>query len=522
MKGTGIVLLALSLFFAAALNGQNWSAPLIISDSSEDSFSSHVALNGSGKTVAVWISNQSVRTAQMSFKGSWSSPEALRSALYEICTDPHVKINALGQILAVWGGGFVVPPYAAIFSSSSLFGKPWTFPVSVYMGELDIDADAAFNGSGEAVAVVGNNVAPLELKASKGSLGGAWGERAFLSAEGHLAFQAKVAMNDRGRIAIVWVQKDGLPQMIYGMLSFYGGRWPTMWPLYGTPLSASGQAAERPQVAMNDNDQTVIVWSRSDGVNKIVQSVELEVGERWSAPVSLSLAGQDAETPQIALNASGKAAAVWSRSNGVNRIIQAATKSYGENWSAPLDLSAAGKDAISPKVALNDAGQAAAVWQRFDGVDWVVQAATFNLGGAWSSPANLSEAGHNGTDAQIAVNQKGEAAATWSCQDGVHSLIKAATTELLPLPPLSLTGYQEGVLVSGRIDFQNCLSWSLSPTSNVTAYRIYKEGVLQGVLEGNQTAYVDSGQTQGATVAYGVSAVSSGGGESSIVNVTIN
>jgi len=123
MKGTGIVLLALSLFFAAALNGQNWSAPLIISDSSEDSFSSHVALNGSGKTVAVWISNQSVRTAQMSFKGSWSAPEALRSALYEICTDPHVKINALGQILAVWGGGFVVPPYAAIFSSSSLFGK---------------------------------------------------------------------------------------------------------------------------------------------------------------------------------------------------------------------------------------------------------------------------------------------------------------------------------------------------------------------------------------------------------------
>ena len=40
------------------------------------------------------------------------------------------------------------------------------------------------------------------------------------------------------------------------------------------------------------------------------------------APIGLSAAGQDAEAPQVAIDAGGNAVAVWTRSNGSHDIVQ--------------------------------------------------------------------------------------------------------------------------------------------------------------------------------------------------------
>src|SRR3990172_8378259 len=95
------------------LYGESWTAPVALSPSGVDAHSPKLSLNEAGQTVAAWITGQDVKVATSSFGGSWSTTASLRSALYEICTDPRVYINASGQMLAVWGGGFVFPPYAA-------------------------------------------------------------------------------------------------------------------------------------------------------------------------------------------------------------------------------------------------------------------------------------------------------------------------------------------------------------------------------------------------------------------------
>src|SRR5436190_1712993 len=93
----------------------------------------------------------------------------------------------------------------------------------------------------------------------------------------------------------------------------------------------------------------------------------------FEAPVDLSAAGRNALAPQVAFDGAGSALAVWERSNGSNSIVQGAFRPAGGAFGAPVDLSAAGQNAFAPQLAFDAAGNALAVWQRSNGSNFIVQ-----------------------------------------------------------------------------------------------------------------------------------------------------
>ena len=95
----------------------------------------------------------------------------------------------------------------------------------------------------------------------------------------------------------------------------------------------------------------------------------------WLAPQDLSAAGQHAYDPQVAVDGQGNAIAVWQRSDGTNTIVQAAVRAAGGSFGAPQDVSAAGQKAGFPEVAVDGQGNAIAVWSRSNGTNYIVQAA---------------------------------------------------------------------------------------------------------------------------------------------------
>jgi len=146
----------------------------------------------------------------------------------------------------------------------------------------------------------------------------------------------------------------------------------------------------------------------------------------WLAPQDLSAAGQDAYDPQVAFDGQGNAIAVWSRSNGTNLIVQAAVRAVGGSFGAPQDLSAAGQKAGFPEVAVDGQGNAIAVWQRFDGTNYIMQAAVRAAGGSFGAPQDLSAAGQTANDPQVAVDGQGNAIAVWSRSNGTNYIVQAA------------------------------------------------------------------------------------------------
>ena len=80
---------------------------------------------------------------------------------------------------------------------------------------------------------------------------------------------------------------------------------------------------------------------------------------------TISPPGQNASGPQVAVNATGKAALTWRRYDGHYWRIQGRTRSANGSLGPVKTLSPAGQNAYAPQVDINDQGRAVFVWQRF-------------------------------------------------------------------------------------------------------------------------------------------------------------
>ena len=184
-------------------------------------------------------------------------------------------------------------------------------------------------------------------------------------------------------------------------------------------LGDTGRGAldPKPEVALDAAGEAVAVWERYDHGVSTIEGALRPPGGAWSAPVVLSKKGQFVEAPQIAVDAAGKAVAVWQGLVARNVMIQSASRLPGGAWSRPVDVSTKGGDSTSPRIAIDTAGRAVAVWQRYTG-GTVAQSASLRPGGAWSRPVNLSKKGQEALGPQVAVDAAGEAVAVWRTVNG--------------------------------------------------------------------------------------------------------
>jgi hypothetical protein len=85
----------------------------------------------------------------------------------------------------------------------------------------------------------------------------------------------------------------------------------------------------------------------------------------WSAPQRLSnQSSLEFGAPQVAIDASGDAIAVWNRGRYAHRVIEASTRRAGGQWSAPTRLDAGAPSASTDTVAIDSHGEATVVWVR--------------------------------------------------------------------------------------------------------------------------------------------------------------
>src|SRR4051812_34889212 len=101
-------------------------------------------------------------------------------------------------------------------------------------------------------------------------------------------------------------------------------------------------------------------------------------------------------------------------------------------------LSADIVNAFSPVIALDDTGNAVAIWQGItDMSNLVIRGATMPSGGSWSAPTTVSgtlpdnNLSFSQTSHSLAVNSGGDAVAVWSTFNGLSYDIAASRIEAL-------------------------------------------------------------------------------------------
>lgn len=416
----------LSLLFFSSVNDlrAGWSVPVNLCVEGPNTANPEVAVDSSGNAYAVWEDSNGatirIQIASLVHGGIWSEPLDLSDA-NEHAYSPAVAVDTFGNVTVVWeaynGTGMTVK------SSNRPYGGTWSYPVILSVeGQNASYSEIGIDASGNVTAVWQRlDGANTVIQTSWCPIGGSWSEPVNLSIPGHNAFLPAISVNNHGDIVVIWTRFNGANHVIQTATCPVGGRWSDP-----VTLSDAGQDAIQPQVDIDQDGNAVAIWVRFNGENFVIQSASYTAaGGFWSSPIEASILGQDAYFPQICIDSLANVHAVWMRSNGANYVIQSAQMDLKGVWSEPVNISEEGQDATAPELNVDASGNAIAVWMRSNGINFIVQASTCPKGGTWSVPVDLSAAGQDSTYPEMAIDGNGNPVVVWIVHDSLGYTVQA-------------------------------------------------------------------------------------------------
>jgi hypothetical protein len=237
----------------------------------------------------------------------------------------------------------------------------------------------------------------------------------------------------------VWAEQDQ-NSGLYSIWSSYcsgGNNWASP-----TTISTVGKDSRRPQIAYAPNSYTYAVWTEAGSGSMMIQSGIYNYAAWVLNPVS-TVSGVTMDHPQIAIDTNIlKPVAVWEMTDlatGRTGIVAASNNVNGA-WPTPaLPLSVVNnEDALLPQLVLDSTGNALAVWQQYSVADMRMGIWSSRMSAAsppsnvWGAPVRVnihSGQGGGGAEAtgnvQIAFDATGNALAVWqeSVADGTYTNI---------------------------------------------------------------------------------------------------
>ena len=159
------------------------------------------------------------------------------------------------------------------------------------------------------------------------------------------------------------------------------------------------------------NGDTAVMWTRSNGTNDIAQARVRPAGGPFAGVVNLSATGQDATDPEVAIDPAGRATALWLRSNGTHTVAQSRFLTAAGGLDGGVDdVSDTGENASFPSVALDPNNDAVAVWTGAK----LTKAASRASRATFGPPQTISSPGDDNALPKVAVDSTGHAISVWS------------------------------------------------------------------------------------------------------------
>lgn len=134
--------------------------------------------------------------------------------------------------------------------------------------------------------------------------------------------------------------------------------------------------------------------------------------KQWDPPSTLDTATVDTHTPTVAISSNGDALALWNQDTGSRLQLLASHYAPESGWGTaqPVEADDSHGSAYSQDVAMDDAGNAIAVWQYEDRTTWT---ARYEPDTGWGAPEALEDDDGDAVRPRVAMNGAGDAMAVW-------------------------------------------------------------------------------------------------------------
>ncbi|MBU1589360.1 MAG: glycoside hydrolase [Actinobacteria bacterium] len=357
----------------SADDGATWSAPAAISASNLNIRLPEIAVDSVGVRTVVWAGENGGSTVIEGSSSSdgltWSAPAIISGT---DATAPQISIDASDVRYVVWQA--LPGVYNEVHGSASTDGLTWGAPTLISDSLTESTApQLEFLPNSDIVVIwSAGNVIQSSLSTD---LGATWGLITDLTAAGPAVGQPTLAVSSAGRVAALWYSTDpGGDNIAQTASSADGQTWAG-----AIDISATGGSAELFDIAFAPDGTIHAIWDRYDlGGNSIVQAAHSsDDGATWSAPLDLSATGQNGSDARLAIDSASQITATWTQDDLVTfPVIQYTTSiDGGATFALAAALSVGGQGAATPRLAVSASDVVTAVWTMFDGVNVFLQSA---------------------------------------------------------------------------------------------------------------------------------------------------
>lgn len=413
-----------------ALPPINVSAPLAVTTEPE------VAIGPNGYAVAVWVETIGpFRTVQGATRAAGSTVWILTNPISQptqspALINPNVVVDSNGNAVAIWnwydGANFIIQ--GATLTAGSFI---WTTPQDLSIpGATAVSNALTMDSQGNALAAwtrLGSSVFVIQA-ASLPASSTIWSIPVDLSTNLGNADTVALATDLTGNAVATWTQYNGSNLIVQGSKGVRQLDGTFIWSPTNN-LSADGFDSTSSQVKLDAAGNAIAVWINYDGLNYIARGARLANNSLvWQLTTPLSLPGQTATAPQLAIKSDGSAVAIWEYS-GVKTVIQGAILPAGSfSWTPTSDLSSNAFSSGAPEVGIDVEGNAVAVWRSTDTLSFnAIQAAVLSANHlTWTEPQEITT---NQEEPQIAVSDTGEVVSVFTSSNGIAGVSNTITSK---------------------------------------------------------------------------------------------
>ncbi len=329
------------------------ASSISLSDPTLDSGAPAVATDGTGAAQVLWLQMDQTGGGvghvwgRRWSGGSWSAAVQLSTNSFAYASNPQVACDGAGNALALWAEGSAINSNHFDLFAARFSGGSWSVPIRLSNGT-------------------------------------------------NSTYSPRIAMNATGQAIAVWTQTEDDGSISNGPQD----TWAVTFSANGTPATpvqlntvsgATALATAGAGVGINATGQGVAVWIQDDSGTGTSQvwACTYAPGSGWSLPteVTVPVPGAGASAPDVALDSSGHAMAVWQWQEPSSATIAASQLTLGGTWSwtTPKVINS-GINAFDPHVAYGSSGNATAVWYQVETSGCTVRSAVA-IGNVWSTPS---------------------------------------------------------------------------------------------------------------------------------------
>ncbi len=411
-----------NVYFNLRPAGGAWGTDYRVATSTNDRLGTDIGVSGGGEAVVVW---DGLWAASRSSAGVWSANTKIGSG-----SSPAIGLDGAGNAVAIWHNYGGPGSLSNIYFATRPAGGIWTPAARADDDPRSRDQtvpDIAVDAAGNSVAIwqdkrYGDQ---FDIWGADRPAGGSWAANHHVSTlvGGAPQYMPAITAGADGALYAIWMDyryetATSIKYDLYFRMKPPGGAWGAAEHVDDDVVTNNPNATQSwPAIAVDGAGTVYALWVDYRSGTYQIYFASRPAGGPWRANEKVNDAGVPTGfPPDLAVDQTGNAYAIWTDYRNGNHDIYFAYRPVGGAWGTSVQVNDGGGTSIEwfPSIAVDGAGNAYAIW--LDGRSGGhIYFAYRPAGGVWlpneqvDDVANVIVTGPN----DLAVDGAGNAYAVW-------------------------------------------------------------------------------------------------------------